>query len=55
MASDIEDPEVFDRIVKAGLADEGLLREMVIAWRRWAEDPNAFYSSTWCEAVGWKI
>jgi hypothetical protein len=23
------------------------------AFRKWGEDPDAFWASTWCEVVGW--
>ena len=51
-AAEIESPDV-DRAVDAGwtTADERV--SIATTWRAWGEEPGAFVTRLWCEAVGW--
>lgn len=39
--------------VRRGWATPTQVEEIAAAWRAWGEHPDAFFASTWCEAVGW--
>lgn len=42
------------RWVRSGLVDLETRVRMEDAWRKWGENPDAFYAKPWFEAVGWK-
>jgi ubiquinone/menaquinone biosynthesis C-methylase UbiE len=50
----IKSTAAFDEAVEAGWVDRARLDEMIAAWRKWGEDPDAFCADARCEVVGWK-
>jgi SAM-dependent methyltransferase len=46
--------EFSDRVTALGWASQEEVVEMSRAWRRWGEDPDAYWAEVWCEAVAWK-
>jgi SAM-dependent methyltransferase len=43
----------YERAVDAGWTTSEELAAIVKTWRAWGEEPGAFLSRVWCEAVGW--
>jgi ubiquinone/menaquinone biosynthesis C-methylase UbiE len=54
LAEFLEGPDLADVAVDQGWADRTTLAEMVTALLEWGDHPDAFWSETWCEVVGWK-
>jgi ubiquinone/menaquinone biosynthesis C-methylase UbiE len=47
------DPSIVDSILSLGLADRDTLERIVSNFQAWGKNPDAFWASVWCEAVGW--
>jgi SAM-dependent methyltransferase len=45
-------PGLVETVIRQGISSAEELREIVEAWRRWAEQPGAFLARFWCEATG---
>lgn len=48
------EPTLAERAIELGWADHITLSELVDALHAWGAHPDAFWSETWCQAVGWK-
>jgi ubiquinone/menaquinone biosynthesis C-methylase UbiE len=54
LAEFFKDPKLASVAIDQGWADHTILVEMMAALLEWGDHPDAFWSETWCEAVGWK-
>lgn len=45
---------IADRAIEYGIASKSELEEVSAGWLRWSVDPNAYFSFSHGEAVGWK-
>jgi SAM-dependent methyltransferase len=52
-ATGLEHPATVERAVAEGAATAEEMAECARAWREWGEDPGAYVSTLWCEAIGW--
>ena len=53
-ASRVESAPLFRKAVELGWVDQAGLVRMADAWREWTRQPEAFLSTMFIEAVGWK-
>jgi len=49
-----QEPTLAERAIELGWADRVTVAELVDALHAWGAHPDAFWSETWCQAVGWK-
>jgi hypothetical protein len=42
-----------DDVIEWGWIDPQTVDQVKAAVKEWGENPDAFFSVTWCEALGW--
>ncbi|MCB1806821.1 MAG: methyltransferase domain-containing protein [Candidatus Competibacteraceae bacterium] len=53
IAAVLQEEEFANQIIEATDANRELLVDVSKAWQNWSENPDAFFSQVWCQAIGW--
>jgi hypothetical protein len=46
-------PNFRNQAIAMNLCGQPMLDDLINEWRQWGKHPDAFFSITFCEAVGW--